>query len=96
VVVSSDIPQIPGWSVARSADGLTWTAHRRDGLSSNQLEYGARLVVGANSLGELRVACLAEDVKAAFIATAEGLVHDMQEAELKRTADAKWEAADTG
>jgi hypothetical protein len=81
--------EIDGWSVARSADGLTWTAHRRGALSPAQLEYGCRLWVGAHSFGELRVACHAEDTKAGLVATAEKLARDLEAARLKRTEDAR-------
>jgi hypothetical protein len=86
----AEIPEIPGWSVARGESG-TWLARRCGTLTPTQLEYGARLVVGANSFGELGVNCLAEDVKAGFIATAEELARGMAEAEFKRQADAERE-----
>jgi hypothetical protein len=81
--------EIPGWHVAQGDDGKRWTAHRCGSLSPAQLDYGCRLWVGAHSLGELRVACLTEDVKAGLVATAEKLAHDIQAAQLKRTQDTR-------
>lgn len=84
--MAGGLPELPEWDVSCDDDGR-WLARRRGGLSRYQLEYGCRLLVGANSFGELELAVTAERIKATIVAAAEELARGMAEADLKRRAD---------
>ena len=84
-MADGQLPALPGWDV--EVDGGRWRARRKGALSALQVEYGCKLVVEANSFGELELHVCAENIKATMVAAAEDLARGMAEAELKRRAD---------
>ncbi|WP_030166766.1 hypothetical protein [Spirillospora albida] len=78
----SETPRIDGWRVTR--EGEVWRAARADFLTHVQLRYGCQLTVTASTVGELRLLCGAEDLKADVVTMAENLAAQITAAEAKR------------
>lgn len=94
-MASEDGPAIPGWDVSQDDQGR-WLARRRGGLSALHMQYGCRLLVGADSFGELELHVCAENIKATVVAAAEDLARRMAEADFKRQAADEGQGADGG
>jgi hypothetical protein len=66
-----EIPHIPGYTVGRLDDVGGLVAERVLPLSAYQAQQGCRDRVVADDAGELQMLCMAEEVKAELVASAE-------------------------
>lgn len=83
-MADGQLPALPGWDV--EVDGGRWRARRKGGLSALQVEYGCKLVVEADSFGELELKVTAQNILATMIQAAERLYERLAEADAVRRA----------